>query len=387
MPRSAVLLALVLALTIDADDRIPLPQVAPALEQRLVAHLMSEALPPAEYVVSKFRDHDVVFVGEWHRIKHDVELIHDLIPLLHRSGVRTLGFEFARREDQPLIDKLLRARRWNEALAREIQFRSFPVWGYQEYVDVYRAAWRLNRSLTRRDPKFRILALGDSPDWSLIRTPQDEDDPEIRQKVWRGGGEHLWAQVILDEVARGEKVLVYSGIHHAFTAYKQPIVRNGRLEGKNDSRAGNHVFHAIGKRAFTIYLHAPWHGLESYDAPMTYPADGIIDAVMRQVPPAKRHAGFDTAGTPFGDLPGQAAIYSHGYENFRLADFCDGYIIQGTLSETAGVTPIPNFINAGNLRRAQFGVPNPRARNRPPEHFMESIASDANIPRRWRHLH
>jgi hypothetical protein len=205
--------------------------------------------------------------------------------------------------------------------------------------------------------------------------------------VWRGGGEHLWAKVILDEVGRGRKMIVYSGIHHAFTAYKQPVVSDGRLIRLNDERMGNHVFHAIGRRAFTIFLHAPWHGAAGYESPMTYPADGIIDAIMRDLPPRLRRAGFDTYGTPFGELPGEASIYHHGYEPFRLADFCDGYIIQGPLSESRGVTTIPGFINATNLRRTQSGVPNPHARDDTVEKFMRGMESDANIPRRWRHLH
>lgn len=381
------LIPLLLLLGAASSDRAPLPALDPALQQRLVSFLQAHAQTPEEYVVSKFRDHDVVFVGEYHRVKHDPELIRNVIPLLHRAGVTTLATEFARREDQPLIDKLLRARRWNEALAREIVFRQLVVWGYQEYVDVYHAAWQLNRSLPRRAPKFRILALGDSPDWSLFKTPEDQNDDAIKKKVWRGGGEEFWANVILDEVAHGRKVLVYCGIHHAFTAYKQPIVTGGKFVRLTDERVGNHVYAAIGSRAITLALHAPWRGAGGYDAPMTYPVDGVIDALMRELPPNLRRAGFDTThGTPFGDLAGETAIYKHGYDHFRLADFCDGYIIQGPLSEAQGVTPIDGFINAGNLRRAQLGVPNPRMRNATAEEFMEGVRADADIPRRWRQL-
>jgi hypothetical protein len=33
---------------------------------------------PEEYLISKFKDHDIVFLGEWHRISHDPELIRRL---------------------------------------------------------------------------------------------------------------------------------------------------------------------------------------------------------------------------------------------------------------------------------------------------------------------
>src|SRR5688572_16203901 len=111
-----------------SPDRIPLPKLDAALQQRLVSYLETHAQSPEEYVVAKFRDHDVVFLGEQHRIRHDPQLIRNVIPLVYQAGVTTLGIEFARREDQPLVDKLVRGRRWNETLAREILFRSFPVW-------------------------------------------------------------------------------------------------------------------------------------------------------------------------------------------------------------------------------------------------------------------
>jgi hypothetical protein len=94
----------------------------------------------------------------------------------------------------------------------------------------------------------------------VIDKPEDRDDPEVMRRVWRGGSEEHWAQVILDAVNAGQKVLVYSGIHHAFTEYLQPIVVNGKFMRFEETRAGNYVFRAIGKRAVTVVLHAPWPG-------------------------------------------------------------------------------------------------------------------------------
>src|SRR5581483_12455109 len=93
-------------------------------------------------------------------------------------------------------------------------------------------------------------------------------------------------------------------------------------------------------------------------SPDTYPVDGIIDALIQQLPRSTRRFGFDTAGTPFAALPGTSSVYSQGYEHFTLSTFCDGYVIQGSLSAYAGVTPIPNFVNATNLDRARIGGPN-----------------------------
>jgi hypothetical protein len=61
---------------------------------KLAKYLKSHWKSPENYVISKFADHDIVFIGEYHRIKHDVELIHKLIPRLYKAGIYNLGIEF-----------------------------------------------------------------------------------------------------------------------------------------------------------------------------------------------------------------------------------------------------------------------------------------------------
>jgi hypothetical protein len=203
--------------------------------------------------------------------------------------------------------------------------------------------------------------------------------------VWQGSGEDQWARVILDAVEAGEKVLVYSGIHHAFTEYRQPIVRDGKfLYFDRSLRCGNHVYDTLGKRAVTVFLHAPWTGQAGYDADMVHPADGVIDALMLAVGP--HPVGFDVASGPFGELRIEDAVYRHGYEDFKLSNFCDGWIYTRPISEFEGVTPIPGWINADNLEYARAQSPNPSFRQATAERFNTGIASDAEIHRRWGYL-
>jgi len=354
--------------------------------ETLTAYIRTDHLPPEDYVISKFKDHDVVFLGEFHRIRHDVEFVQNLIPRLYQAGVFTLAIEFARREDQPLIDQLLNGATYDESLARQIAFNQYVFWGYQEYVDIYKAAWKLNQQLPKNKRRFRILGVNCSPDWSLVQKQEDlENNPEVMTKVWRGCGETQWGKVILDEVvAKGEKALVYSGMHHAFTQYRQPLYNTAThgFAGFGDVRMGNYVYNAIGKRAITICLHAVWISSEGYDAPDVYAADGYIDAAMAKVAPAITRVGFDTIGTPFGDLPGTTSIYKYGYKDFVLSTFCDGYIYQGPLSAYEGVTPIKDFINEANLATAQAQAPNPKFRHASAEEFNRAIAADTDMQRR-----
>jgi hypothetical protein len=361
-----------------AENHLPLPTLDPQLRDRLTAYLKAHPMTPEEYVIFKFRDHDVICLGENHRFKHNPELISRLIPLLHKNGIFTLGTEFARREDQPLIDKLLEGAEYDEALARDIMFRSAVDWGYQEYVDIYRAAWEVNHRLPPGVRKFRILGVEGSPDWSLIEKPEDRKNPEIMSKVSPPDHEKYYAQVILDNVvAKGEKALVYSGSAHAATEYQEPILdgKSHRFIKFKDDRMGNYLFRAIGKKAITIYLHYPWFSSSGYNGPLVYAADGVIDALIQSLPPDLRRVGFDTQGTPFGELTGKTAFYSQGYDHFTLATFCDGYIIEKPLSEYVGVTVIPNFINETNLERALQGIPS-RLRHWDVEAFNRVIAED-----------
>jgi hypothetical protein len=259
MRTSATLLLLGLFLTAsctggNADSPRDPPPLSPGRRAELSAWLEKHGEPPDRYVVGLFADHDVVFLGEQHRVRHDPLLVLALLPKVYEAGVHVLGYEFGRREDQPLIDSLLASSEWDEGLAREIVFRQFVAWGYEEYVDVYRAAWALNRSLLDGAPRFRILGLNDSPDWSQIRTQADRENPEVMRRVWHGENEAMWAEPIVRAVRAGDKVLVYCGIHHAFTRYRQPMIRDGTFAGFGDVRCGNHVWEALGDRVLTVYL-------------------------------------------------------------------------------------------------------------------------------------
>jgi hypothetical protein len=198
-------------------------------------------------------------------------------------------------------------------------------------------------------------------------------DPEKRKLVSGNCGEHLWARVIMDEaVLKGEKILVYSGMHHAFTKYKQPLVDNDNFMGFNDQRVGNFTFNDIGDRTITILLHTVWASVKGYEfMPYVPAADGAVDRSMA----ATNHPiiGFDIIGTPFERTTGITSIYSRGYNDFSLATICDGYIYLRPLAQFTGVTPISDFINNENIELARSHSPNLQFRRASIEQFNRSI--------------
>lgn len=382
-------LALASGATIKAQEttpaKIPLPVLDAKLEADLSDYLNKHLLSPEDYILGKFKDHQIVFVGEYHRIRHDVLLIQHLIPLLYRAGIYNLGIEFGVNHDQERVDKLINAPAYDEQAAREIMFDWAPYWGFKEYMDIYRAAWELNHALPAGAPRFRIVNLNCRADWSVVKTAADHDDREVMKKVWfEGDSDTFMAGVILREfAATGQKALVYSGIHHAFTRYRQPIYFRGKFVRFVEDRMGNRVRDKLGDKVCTVYFHAPWPD-KTYDQEL-YPAGGVIDAFFAKHPDL-RPVGFDLAGSPFGELAGPGSIYEEGYDPFTLKLFADGYVFTEPLSQYQGVTVDEKFITEANFKRAVEQVGNPEFRSRVTgvAMFLDGIKGDADMARRFR---
>jgi Tol biopolymer transport system component len=378
--------AAALALGLGAQAVKPLPEVPSEQKAELITYLKAHEISPEDYVIEKFKTYDYVFIGEYHRIKHDVELIHSLIPRLYKAGIYNLGIEFGCYEDQDQVDALITGKTYSEDTARRLMFRWFCVWGYQEYMDIYRKAWELNQTLPAGAPKFRVVNLNYRPNWKLATEKMTDD---LLKKVWwKGDPDPCLADVILKEfVAKGKKALIYSGSHHAFTRYHQPIVdfEKKQFIEFNMSRMGNLVLEKVPGKAFNIFLHSPWSTRESFDEHF-YPAAGVIDRVMREF--KGKRFGFDVVGTPFGKIKDPQTYYAWGDDDFRLEKFCDGYIYQKPFPEYEGCTVDSKFITLENLQEAIDTLPNPAARKsvKSVETFLDAMREDADMKRRFRDL-
>lgn len=351
MRRLVCVLGALIAISVSfsfATDPCPQPAVT-----ELVDYLKAHHQTPEEYVLSKFTDHDVVLLGEFHRIKHDQELVQRLIPLLYKNGIHVLGWEFAKAVDQPLIDSLLNGEAWNEAQGRKILF-NFNVWGYQQYLDILKAAWSLNRTLSKDQTPFRIIGVNCDNDYSLFKTPEDRDNPDLIAKVSHGCTEANWAEIVLKEVEQGKKVLIHCGIHHAFTRYRLPRVdTSGAFFGyEGDERFGQVLYQRLGPRAFCISLHQLW-SLKFNGNMACRPVNGMIDSAMTLAGPTTHPCGFDVVETPFGCLGDSASFYKVGYPGFRLADYCDGYIFQKPFGDYEVDSWIEDFVNESNVEEAK----------------------------------
>ncbi len=371
-----------------ASGQRPLPKLTAREEETYRRFLEDHWQTPEQYVVSKFADHDIVFIGEWHRIDHDVKLVQNLIPLLYKSGVYNLGIEFGAYDFQPKVDALITGQKYDEQLARKLLFDWRYDWGYEEYEDIYRAAWKLNHSLSAGSPKFRVVNLKTLVHHDLIHPHSQMTKADWQVAKPEGDEDKFMAAVIQREfLDKNQKALIYSGMHHAFTSFQQPIYNFDKklLYKLNSSRMGNLVYAKIKDRAFNILLHCPWgpDDAEESEENQTYPARGIIDALMPTL--KNKPVGFDLKNSPFGEIKDERCYYAIGHEGFKLSDLYDGYIYQKPLTNYRGCTVDTKFIDNSNFRQLWADLsydPAYQAKNKTPADMIGDMTRMADIHKR-----
>ncbi|MDD4309866.1 MAG: hypothetical protein PHO32_05755 [Candidatus Cloacimonetes bacterium] len=321
------------------------------MKEDLLHYLEQHGKPPVDYVLSKFEQHDIVLLGEMHRVKQQLELYHNLIPRLAEMGITYFATEFARRADQGLVDELLSKPYYDYALAKIITLKQEVFWGFQEYVDIFRLVWQTNQQVPPSQ-QIKIIGLNDPINWKLYnhicntehRTP---NRAEI-DVSWKGCGEKLWLEPITQHYAPGTKIMGIMGSHHGFTKYREPSweIKAGKkvfTEFKT-IRFGNHLYEKYGDKVFNICFHDPWSDLLEADKPI-YPAKGVIEQVIS---PVYKEIGFDLMGSPWGEMTDDS-FYTLGYPDFKLSNIYDGMIYTGRLQDLQPVTPIPDFIDESNI--------------------------------------
>lgn len=331
-------------------------------EAAQLAQVRSAQAPDA-YLIDKFRNADIVLLGEDHAVKQSVAFVMNAIPSLYAAGVTNLVMEFGADEDQALLDRLVTAPAYDAETARQLMFNYNVMWSWRDYRDLYRAVWAFNRTLPKGKPPFRIVNMSYVFDWSGFsgtRTPET-----LRQVFPRGMVDQFRAERIAREVLdKGRKALVLTGTLHAFTRFAA-----GQTQSDGDgfcqrtvNALGNRLHAAYGTRIANVMLHQSLPALPGRRAPFEQPGDGAVERIMRLN--GDRPVGFDLRGAPMGSI----RDYSHyGIcdRDFTLADLFDGYIFLAPFKELRAATPDAGFVDEANLARAIEQFPDPDWSPRP----------------------
>ncbi|MBL7852084.1 MAG: ChaN family lipoprotein [Cyclobacteriaceae bacterium] len=319
-------------------------------------YLAKHSRSPEDYVIDKFKTYDVVLFGEHHLVRENLLFVQQLVPALYRNGVYAIGMEFGASELQDKLDQLVNAEVYDEALAREIMYAYNVTWAYQEYIDVYKAAWKLNRSLPPGARKFRILNLSYIYHWERFTGR----NPESMKAVFpKGTADKFRADIIEKEIfAKKEKLLALVGTPHAYTRYGNAFYKyNGdNFYDYDRDWLGNRLLRNHPGKVFNILLHQAFVRKVGDAYVPVSPADGALEKLMEAM--GNQPAGFDLLNTPVGKLP-DTSLHAVGYENFTLDQLFDGYIFLEPLRKLEGCTVIEGFVTEKNLAHTLEQFPDP----------------------------
>ncbi len=315
-----------------------------------LSHLKEYSKTPVEYVVGKFKDHDVVILGEMHEQKENLELVRDLIePLYHKVGVKFFAMETLKSKNMALVNKLVTGKKYDQQLALRI-FRDYgwPTWGFKEYMDVIKAVWELNNKLPPQARKVKVVPL--SSDW---------DAYDIVSGAWTHADEkahdnHM-AQILSSEVLEeGEKALVLIGYNHSFTHYRLPLVKNGEFAGERHRRFGYILYEKYGNRVFNICLHLRHFGPERLTSKSSS-VKPVLHSFMERVfkMNSDKPVGFDVENSPFASLRDKGSFYFTFQKDVVFSDIAQGYIFLKPLDRLSRITWVNGFIDESNFERAK----------------------------------
>ena len=364
---------LFLLLPLSAQDKI---------QEVALAYLHDEAMSPDDYLVAKFRKADIVLLAEDHGVKENLDFVCNLIPKLYENNI-VLGMEFGAYEDQRRLDSLINAPKYDEQVARELMFNYNTRWAITEYMEIYRAAWKWNRSLPKDARKFRILNISYHYNWqkfSGVRTPEN-----MHEVFPLGNTEDFRCGLLEREVlASGQKILVLTGTPHAFTFYHFPYydyTSPGYVRYEQNF-LGNLLYSKYGSKVVAIALHQPFPNRLNRQPALLSPALGRLEAIMGGMD--NKPIGFDLKGTPLGKLDDDS-YYSMGYNDFTLADLFDGYIFLKPISGLSSCNIDYKFMDDTNWNEAVSNNPDPDWHPRPQtrEQYWEMIKDFVDIRRRY----
>lgn len=342
---------------------------------RLLDHWRTHPMTPRDYLVEKFRNKRWVFVGEFHRVRHDVDLIASLVPRLHETtDVRHLALEFLCRDHTAEANRLVTAKTYDRKRTIDFFREQFPGWAYEEYLEIFHSTWASNRQLAEKRGAFQLVGLHPCIDWETIN--YGTDAAAVAEEVQkRDRYDEIMAETLEKRLFRpGHKALIFTGIAHAtgkFTEYRwgteDPLPRMGNLVYREPYR----------KDMFFVALHAPFYD-QAADQDI-YPFDGVLDEMMADV---GKDIGFDVVGTPFESLAhrdrSKRSITAHSF-----GELYDGYVIFHTpIKEYVGVTCIDDWVtDEQEFRRFARRLTNKKASEAYSEMSLEEFREEHCAPR------
>ena len=299
---------------------------------------------PYHFIADKFDTHNVVFVGEFHWHKQDATFINKLISYLYSTKkIRYFGWEFGAHEFQLQADSVVNAKEFDRKKAISIMRNSYYSWNFEEYLQIFKTIWEINNKCAYEKDRMKFLQLNSV----YIEKDFQSKDTSIRFKAYRSGFDIVLPSIIDTAImAKNEKILIYCGIHHAFTKYKTPLFL---FVKPNDLRAGANLFKKYHDKIYMTALGSAvpdkWtfiNNLLGKGPGFVFPFSGIFNQLYDTY---KKPFAVDANNGIFGDIKDYKSWYAYDkWNGLKLKDWCDGYIVLNSFEEVEPVTLINDWV-------------------------------------------
>jgi hypothetical protein len=314
----------------------------------LVQNIDSVESDPFRFVADKFNDHSVVFIGEMHRRKQDLDFLARLIPYLYKTKkINVIGWEFGAQEFQKDADSVVTASDFDRKKAIAIMRKSKYNWPWEEYLNIFKTIWETNKAISDSNEKIRFLQL-DEPFIPRIAYSNDANTRKAAKSI----DSELPGIVEREVLSKNKKVLIYCGLHHSHTKFKTPKA----FFLKDKGRAGQCLYEKYPDKLFQIDLLSPFpqrwtlyyglrnnYGFRHQDVTKwVYPFEGVFNQIYDTL---KRPFALSSNNSYFSNFRDYNSFYAFDkWGGVKLKDFCDGCIMLESFDKTESVQFISDWV-------------------------------------------
>lgn len=343
---SGILIALIIYVVFNLSSFHSATKLSQDQIVNYLSELDSSQSNPFSFVAEKFDTHSVVFLGENHYQKQDLEFFNQLIVHLYQTKhINLIGWEFGAREYQSDVDSIVTAADFDRAKAISVMRRSLYFWCFEEYLSVFETIWRLNKSIDDPKEKIRFLQLNKPYNHSKWYAT----DKQIMLEERKVNFDNILPGIVEREVIeKNRKILIYCGIHHSLTKFKTPKFF---FMKDNEGRAGQRLYAKYPNEIFQIWLGAPFMERMAFYKHFThkpvnsvYPFDGVFNQLYDTL---KRPFALSSSNPAFANIKDYNSYYCFdSWAGICLSEFCDGLIMIESFDTIEPVRVIPDWITS-----------------------------------------
>ena len=297
---------------------------------------------PYYFVADQFDTHDVVFIGEMHKIKQDLDFFSKLIPYLYqKKKINIIGWEFGAAIYQKDADSVVNAPTFDRKKAITILRRSNFRWCYNEYLEIFHTIWQINKSVINFGERIRILPLN-APNIHRKRKSNDTATRNAKAKMYF---DNFFPPIIEKKVLdKDQKILIYCGLHHSLTKFYTPKF----LFLKDSGRGSQYLYKKYHGKIFQIIMSPPlpprWWLFKSSQSAGIYPFDGVFNQLYASL---KLPLAINANTRSFSEVKDFNSFYEFdSWNGIKIKDFCNGAIMIASFKDIVPVHLIKDWVTS-----------------------------------------